>query len=90
MPDRAATQWRFAVALLALCALAGCASPDRLTADAIGCPVSQVDIVPSRFSSQGTRTAWCATCKGKRYQCATNAQRSRTVCKESTEGDACL
>jgi hypothetical protein len=76
--------------LLALAALSGCVTQDRMTADATGCAVKDVEIVPSVFSSKGTETAWCATCKGKRYQCATNAQRSRTVCRESREGDGCL
>jgi len=76
--------------LLALAALSGCVTQDRMTADATGCAVKDVEIIPSVFSSKGTETAWCATCKGKRYQCATNAQRSRTVCRESREGDGCL
>ena len=76
------------LALLAL--LAACATKDRLTADAIKCPVSDVQIVLSVYSQRGTETAWCATCKGKRYQCATNAERSRTVCQASREGDGCL
>ncbi len=78
-----------AAAFLVL-ALAGCKSPDRLTADAIpGCGVMDVTIVPSVFKDRGTQTAWCAMCKGKRYQCATNAERTRTVCRPSTEGDGC-
>jgi hypothetical protein len=76
--------------LLVLAALSGCVTQDRMTADATDCAVKDVEIVPSVFSSKGTETAWCATCKGKRYQCATNAQRSRTVCRESREGDGCL
>jgi hypothetical protein len=73
-----------------LALLAGCASQDRLTANAIGCSVMDVNIVPSVYKSQGTETAWCASCKGKRYQCATNAARSKVVCRESQEGDGCL
>jgi hypothetical protein len=76
--------------LLVSALLCACATQDRLTADAINCSVSDVQIVPSRYSQQGSKTAWCATCKGKRYQCATNAERSRVVCQPSREGDGCL
>ena len=75
-----------AAALLA----AGCASQSNLTAKAIGCKSGDVDIVSSVFKQRGTETAWCATCAGKRYQCATNAERTRTVCVPSKEGDGCL
>ena len=77
------------VVAAALCA-AGCASQSNLTAKAIGCKSGDVDIVPSVFKQRGTETAWCATCAGKRYQCATNAERTRTVCVPSKEGDGCL
>jgi hypothetical protein len=80
---------RAALMLLAFGLLPGCVTQDRMTADAIGCPVRDVEIVPSAYSSRGTETAWCATCKGKRYQCATNAQRTRTVCQASRDGDGC-
>jgi len=46
--------------------------------------------VRSVYQQRGTQTAWCATCKGKRYHCATNAERSHTVCMPSKEGDGCL
>ena len=69
---------------------AGCASQSRLTAKGTGCAIGDVDIVPSVFQQRGTETAWCATCRGKRYQCATNAERSRVMCSESREGDGCL
>ena len=76
--------------LASLLLAAGCASQSNLTAKAIGCSIGEVDVVPSVFKQRGTQTAWCATCKGKRYQCATNAERSRTVCAPSKEGDGCL
>ena len=79
-----------AAMLLVFALLGACTTPDRLTADAIRCSVKDVQIVPSVYSQRGTETAWCATCKGKRYQCATNAERTRTVCQESREGDGCL
>ena len=68
---------------------AACASPERLTAKAIGCATRDVDIVPSLFSRKGMETAWCATCKDKLYRCATNIERTRTTCMESREGDGC-
>ena len=77
--------------LLASALLAsGCVSQSNLTTKAVGCKGSDVDIVPSVFKERGTETAWCATCAGKRYQCATNAERTRTVCVPSKEGDGCL
>lgn len=76
--------------LAALLLVAGCATQSKLTAEAIGCKTGDVDIVPSMFQRQGRETAWCATCGGKRYQCATNADRTRTQCVPSREGDGCL
>jgi len=69
---------------------AGCTSQASLTAKATGCSPGGVDIVPSVFQRSGPETAWCATCAGKRYQCVTNAERSRVVCSPSKEGDGCL
>ena len=80
---------RFAL-LVASLAIAGCASKERLTAAATGCGLMKVTIVPSVYQRRGTETAWCAVCEGKRYQCATNADRTRTECRESREGDGCL
>jgi hypothetical protein len=76
--------------LLAAALLPACTSPERLTAESLDCAMRDVEIVPSVFARKGSKTAWCATCAGKRYLCATNAERSRTVCKESVEGDGCL
>ena len=76
--------------LVCACLLASCATQARMTAKATNCGTRQVDIVKSQFQRQGTQTAWCATCKGKLYVCATNAERSRVVCTESKEGDGCL
>jgi len=69
--------------------LAGCATPERLTAKAIGCATRDVTIAPSAFSRKGMKTAWCATCRDKLYRCATNAERSRITCVASREGDGC-
>lgn len=77
-----------AIAFLAA-ALAGCASQERLTAKAVNCGTREVSVIPSVFSRKGTETAWCATCRGKVYRCATNAQRSRVDCQLSREGDGC-
>ncbi|MCW5620940.1 MAG: hypothetical protein KIS79_07545 [Burkholderiales bacterium] len=79
-----------AIACLAVAAaLAGCASQERLTAKAVGCGTREVSVIPSAFSHKGMETAWCATCRGKVYRCATNAQRSRVDCQPSREGDGC-
>lgn len=77
-------------ALLAPVMLPGCTSPERLTSEALDCPMRDIELVPSTYSRRGTKTAWCATCAGKRYVCATNAERSRTTCTPSQPGDACL
>jgi hypothetical protein len=85
--------WRPALSIATLAGAllaAGCAGKSSLTAAATGCKSGDVDIVPSVFQQQGRETAWCATCGGKRYQCATNAERTRTVCMPSKEGDGCL
>lgn len=78
------------VALItAFLALAGCASQERMTAKEVGCGTREISIIPSSFSNKGMKTAWCAVCRDKVYRCATNAQRTRTVCTESKEGDGC-
>jgi hypothetical protein len=69
--------------------LGGCASKERLTAKATDCGVTQVTIVNSEFKRSGSTTAWCATCRGKRYQCMTNADRDKAVCFEVREGTTC-
>jgi hypothetical protein len=78
--------------LLLVCAVGavGCATPERLTAKAIDCGTRELEIVPSVYQQRGTKTAWCAVCKDKRYHCVTNAERSRVQCRESREGDGCL
>lgn len=70
-------------------AMAGCASQERMTGKEIGCGTREISIIPSTFSNKGMKTAWCAVCRDKVYRCATNAQRTRTVCQESKEGDGC-
>jgi len=78
-----------AVAVPAVAVLGGCASQEKLTADAVGCETREVSIIPSRFSRMGSETAWCASCQGKVYRCATNAKRDRVECQQSREGDGC-
>jgi hypothetical protein len=73
----------------ALVVLAGCASQDRLTSKATPCSTKEVEILNSEFSRRGSTTAWCAECKGKVYQCATNAERTKTECRLSTPSDIC-
>ena len=79
----------FACAIVAAL-LVGCGtSREALTGKAVGCSTRSVDLLPSEYDRKGMETSWCAKCKDKRYQCATNAQRTRTICKESVEGDDC-
>jgi hypothetical protein len=69
----------------------GCAgkSKEALTGRAVGCSTRSVDLLPSEYDRKGMETSWCAKCKDKRYQCVTNAERTRTVCKASVDGDGC-
>ncbi|MCC7548562.1 MAG: hypothetical protein IT532_12425 [Burkholderiales bacterium] len=76
-------------ALAAVLSLGACATPEKMTAEAVQCGTREVSIIPSRFSRMGSRTAWCASCRGTVYRCATNAQRTRTECVPSREGDGC-
>ena len=77
--------------LLALGALlvTGCTSPERLTAKATPCTAKEVQIQSSEFSRTGSTTAWCAECKGKLYQCATNPERTRVQCHVARADDIC-
>lgn len=77
-----------AVVVLAL-ALTGCKSPTALTASATGCGVTEVEIVDSAYTRQGVTTAWCARCKGKLFQCASNAGRDRVECRPATSPGPC-
>jgi hypothetical protein len=80
---------RLLLALPAL-VLAACASQENLTAEATGCSKRDVTVVSSEFKRKGFETAWCAQCKDKRYQCVTNADRTRVECFEAKEGGPCL
>lgn len=81
---------RLLILLVPLLALgAGCANKQRLTASATDCRVTEVDIVDSEFKRAGSTTAWCAKCRGKRYQCATNAARDKVQCFEARPGTTC-
>jgi hypothetical protein len=77
-------------ALVMLVLAAGCASKERLTAKATECRVTEVDILNSEFKRSGSTTAWCAKCRGKIYQCATNANRDQARCIPAQEGSACF
>lgn len=74
--------------LLAL--LGACTSPERLTARATPCSTGETTILPSEFKREGVDTAWCARCKDKIYQCATNAARDKVECFEARAGGPCL
>jgi hypothetical protein len=78
-----------AIALACLLCGAGCATKEQLTSRATGCGTRAITILPSDFQRLGVETAWCASCKDKRYLCRTNAERSQVECNESREGDRC-
>ena len=75
--------------LLLAAVLAGCKTPVALTAEAIGCRRTDVDIVDSEFKRQGSTTAWCARCEGKLYQCAATPARDRVECRAAKPGGPC-
>lgn len=79
---------RVPIVLLALLA-AACTGPERLTAKATPCSTKEVTIQSSEFSRNGSTTAWCAECKGKVYQCASNVERTRAQCHVAGENDIC-
>ena len=77
------------MSLAVVCLSIGCTSQERLTSKATPCRTKEVNIRSSDFSRKGSLTAWCAECKGKLYQCATNGERTRVECHESTPNDVC-
>jgi len=70
-------------------AVAGCKTQAALTAGATGCRVTDVDVIASRYSREGTTTAWCAKCKDKIYHCVSNPERSRVECRPANSSDRC-
>jgi hypothetical protein len=66
-----------------------CGSQERLTSKATPCATKEVKIVGSEFARQGVTTAWCAECKGKLYQCATNVDRTKVECRPSPAEAVC-
>ncbi len=87
-----ATRMRLVVVscLLFACALnTACSSQERLTSKATPCATKEVKIVGSEFARQGVTTAWCAECKGKLYQCATNVDHTHVECRPSPAEDVC-
>ena len=53
----------FSVILL----LSGCSSKEMMTRSALGCSIRDLEIIPSEFERQGSRTNWCAKCEGKLF-----------------------
>lgn len=78
-----------ACALLLGAMLSGCKSPTALTASATGCGVTEVDIVDSVHAREGTTSAWCARCRGKLFQCASNPARDRVECRPAASPGPC-
>ena len=72
----------FSVILL----LSGCSSKEMMTRSALGCSIRDLEIIPSEFERQGSRTNWCAKCEGKTFWCTTNAARSKLTCREGGAG----
>lgn len=69
--------------------LGGCASQEVLTANALDCSRRDVNVLKSRHKEQGITTTWCASCRGDRYRCVGNADRSRAECRAAQPGDGC-
>lgn len=69
--------------------VAGCKTQTGLTAGATGCGVTDLDVIESRYSREGTTTAWCAKCKEKIYHCVSNPERSRVECRLANSSDPC-
>jgi hypothetical protein len=67
----------------------GCSSPSVRTAEAIGCRTTEVEIIDSVYKRQGSTTTWCAQCRGQRYRCVSNADRSRIECRPAQDSDGC-
>ena len=72
----------FSVILL----LSGCSSKEMMTRSALGCSIRDLEIIPSEFERQGSRTNWCVKCEGKTFWCTTNAARSKLTCREVGAG----
>lgn len=87
-PRSTVARWCVLLALAALLA-AGCTGPERLTAKVTPCTTKEVQIQSSEFSRTGSTTAWCAECKGKLYQCATNPERTHVECHVARADDIC-
>jgi starvation-inducible outer membrane lipoprotein len=88
-PQSTGARWRVLLILAVSLAVAGCSSPARLTAKVTPCSTKEVQIQSSEFSRTGSTTAWCAECKGKLYQCATNPDRTRVECHVARVDDIC-
>jgi len=89
MRNRSRTVRRSPLLLAIVLLGAGCSSPERLTSKATPCSTGEVRIQQSAFSRNGSTTAWCAECKGKLYQCAATAERTRVECHVAREYDIC-
>ncbi|MFL2666668.1 MAG: hypothetical protein ACJ0GF_00035 [Burkholderiales bacterium] len=71
--------------------ISSCGTKEMMTKSALGCPMRDLEIIPSDFERAGSRTNWCAKCEGKTFWCTTNAARSKLTCREVVAGRApCL
>lgn len=80
---------RMLLVIALACAAAGCKTQTGLTAEATGCSVTDLDVIKSRYSREGTTTAWCAKCREKIYHCVSNPERSRVQCRQAIPADQC-
>jgi hypothetical protein len=69
--------------------VSGCKSASSLTAKAIDCKTSKVEIIDSKYKREGTTTSWCARCEDQTYVCVTNINRDRISCTKVPEGPPC-
>ena len=80
---------RIALLVIAVLLCACAPSQEGLTARATSCSSRDVKILKSQFERQGVTTAWCASCEGKMYQCASNADRTQVQCRAIKEDEMC-
>jgi hypothetical protein len=80
---------RILLAIALAGAVTGCKTQTGLTAEATGCGVTELKVIDSRYSREGTTTAWCAKCREKIYHCVSNPDRNRVQCMEAGTWDPC-
>jgi len=77
------------LSIVLVLAASGCKSLSSMSAKAIDCRTSKLEILDSRFSREGTTTSWCARCDGQTHICVTNPNRDRVECRQVDAGPPC-